>query len=43
MSFAVDPGVVTAAYVANKLGLPSIPYESALILQNKGLFERIFK
>lgn len=38
MSFAVDPGVVTAAYVANELGLPSIPYESALILQNKGLF-----
>ena len=32
MSFAVDPGVVTAAYVANKLGLPGIP-KVAEILQ----------
>lgn len=39
MSFAVDPGVVTAAYVAEKLGLPSSgPYESVKILQNKDLF-----
>lgn len=39
MSFAVDPGVTTAAYVAEKMNLPSPgPYESTLILQNKGLF-----
>ncbi len=40
MSFAVDPGVVTAAYVANKLGLPGCPYESVLILQDKALFRQ---
>ncbi|MFA7116538.1 MAG: ATP-grasp domain-containing protein [Bacteroidales bacterium] len=38
MSFAVDPGVVTAAYVSEKLGLPTPPYESVRILQNKKLF-----
>jgi len=41
MSFACDPGVVTAAYVAEKMGLPSSgPYESICILQNKGRFRR---
>lgn len=41
MSFACDPGVVTAAYVAEKLGLPSCgPYESVCILQNKGKFRK---
>ncbi|MCR4661265.1 MAG: ATP-grasp domain-containing protein [Clostridia bacterium] len=41
MSFACDPGVVTAAYVAEKLGLPSAgSYESISILQNKGLFRK---
>lgn len=41
MSFACDPGVVTAAYVAEKLGLPhSGSYESVSILQNKGKFRR---
>lgn len=41
MSFACDPGVVTAAYVAEKMGLPSVgPYESVQILQNKGLFRK---
>lgn len=41
MSFACDPGVVTAAYVAEKLGLPSCgPYESVCILQNKGRFRK---
>ena len=41
MSFACDPGVVTAAYVAEKMGLPSVgPYESVRILQNKGLFRK---
>ncbi|MCD8354639.1 MAG: ATP-grasp domain-containing protein [Clostridiales bacterium] len=38
MSFACDPGVVTAAYVAEKLGLPTNPYESVRIMQNKALF-----
>lgn len=39
LSFGVDPGVVTAAYVAEKLGLPSTcSYESAVILQDKSLF-----
>lgn len=41
MSFACDPGVVTAAYVAEKLGLPSCgSYNSISILQNKGLFRK---
>ncbi|SFH98279.1 Biotin carboxylase [Selenomonas ruminantium] len=38
MSYATDPGVVTAAYVAEQMGLPTSPYESVCILQNKGLF-----
>ena len=41
ISFAVDPGVVTAAYVQNKMGLPSFgPYESIEILQNKDKFRK---
>ena len=39
MSFACDPGVVTAAYVAEKMGLPfQGSYTSTRILQDKGLF-----
>ena len=39
MSFGVDPGVVSAAYVQEKMGLPSFgPYESVCVLQNKDLF-----
>lgn len=39
MSFGVDPGVITASYVQNKMGLPSFgPYESIEILQNKDRF-----
>lgn len=39
MSFACDPGVTTAAYVAEKLGLPSCgSYESVSILQDKARF-----
>lgn len=39
MSFACDPGVVTAAYVAECMGLPfQGPYESVCTLQDKGLF-----
>lgn len=41
MSFACDPGVVTAAYVAEQMGLPSVgSYEAVSILQNKGLFRK---
>ena len=43
-SFACDPGVVTAAYVAEKMGLPSCgSYESVSILQNKSRFRRFLK
>ena len=39
MSFGVDPGVVSAAYVQAKMGLPAFgPYESVCILQNKDRF-----
>lgn len=39
MSFAVDPGVITAAYVAENLNLPFAgSYKSVEILQNKALF-----
>ncbi len=39
MSFACDPGVVSASYVQNKMGLPSFgPFESVEILQNKDQF-----
>lgn len=41
MSFACDPGVVIAAYVAEKMGLPfQCSYKSAEILQDKGKFRR---
>ena len=41
MSFAVDPGVVTAAYVAEKMGLPfQGSYESVKTLQDKALFRK---
>lgn len=39
MSFGVDPGVVSAAYVQQQMGLPSFgPFESVEILQNKDKF-----
>ena len=41
MSFAVDPGVVTAAYVAEQMGLPfQGSYESVCILQDKSKFRK---
>lgn len=41
LSFAVDPGVVTAAYVAEQMGLPfQCSYESACILQDKAQFRQ---
>lgn len=41
MSFACDPGVATAAYVAEKMGIPfQGSYDSTAILQDKGLFRK---
>ena len=41
LSYAVDPGVVTAAYVAEQMGLPfTCSYKSACILQDKSRFRR---
>ena len=41
LSYAVDPGVVTAAYVAEQLGLPfTCSYEAACILQDKSRFRQ---
>lgn len=41
LSHAVDPGVVSAAYVAEKMGLTfQCTYEAACILQDKSLFRR---
>lgn len=44
MSFAVDPGVVTAAYVAEQMGLPfQGAYDSVCILQDKAKFRRFLE
>nr|WP_317430050.1 ATP-grasp domain-containing protein [uncultured Mitsuokella sp.] len=43
VSFATDPGVVVAAYVAEKMGLPGCPYESVRILQNKDKFRAFLR
>ena len=44
MSFACDPGVITAAYVAEQMGLPNVgPYTSVEILQNKDRFRSFLK
>lgn len=41
MSFGVDPGVVSAAYVAEKMGLPfQCSYEAACVLQDKSRFRQ---
>ncbi len=41
MSFGVDPGVVSAAYVAERMGLPfQCSYESACVLQDKSQFRQ---
>jgi len=41
LSHAVDPGVVSAAYVAEKMGLPfQCSYEAACILQDKSRFRQ---
>lgn len=41
LSHAVDPGVTTAAFVAEKMGLPfQCSYEAACILQDKAMFRK---
>lgn len=41
LSYAVDPGVVTAAYVAEQMGLPfTCSYEAACILLDKSRFRQ---
>lgn len=41
MSFGVDPGVVSAAYVAEKMGLPfQCSYDMACVLQDKSRFRQ---
>lgn len=41
LSHAVDPGVISAAYVAEKMGLPfQCSYEAACILQDKSKFRK---
>lgn len=43
VAYASDPAAPTQAYVANKLGLPSNPYESVEILARKDLFRQFLK
>ena len=44
LSFGVDPGVVTAAYVAEQMGLSfQCSYDSACILQDKSRFRQFLK
>lgn len=40
VAYASDPAAPTAAYVAEKLGLPTSPYKSVEILSNKDLFRK---
>lgn len=40
LAYASDPAAPTAAYVAEKLGLPGSPYESVEILCNKDQFRK---
>lgn len=43
LAYASDPAAPTAAYVAEKLGLPGSPYESVEILCNKDKFRKYLK
>ena len=43
LAYASDPAAPTAAYVAEKLGLPGSPYKSVEILCNKDLFRSYLK
>lgn len=41
--YASDPAAPTAAYVCEKLGFPTNPYESVMILSNKDTFRKFLK
>jgi len=43
IAYASDPAAPTAAYVGNRLGLPSNPYESVNILTNKDLYRQFLR
>ncbi|MBR4502331.1 MAG: ATP-grasp domain-containing protein [Clostridia bacterium] len=43
IAYASDPAAPTAAWVAEKLGLPTNPFEAVNILCNKDLFRRFLK
>lgn len=43
VAYASDPAAPTAAYVAEKLGLPGNPYDSVQILTQKDLFRTFLK
>lgn len=43
LAYASDPAAPTAAYVAEKMNLPTNPYESVLTLCNKDRFRRFLK
>ncbi len=43
VAYASDPAAPTAAYVAEKMGLPGNPYESVNILARKDLYRKFLK
>lgn len=43
VAYASDPAAPTAAYVCEKLGLPTSPYKSVEILSNKDLFREFLQ
>ena len=43
LAYASDPAAPTAAYVAEKMGLPTNPYESVEILCNKDRFRKFLR
>lgn len=43
VAYASDPAAPVAAYVSEKLGLPTSPYKSVEILSNKDLFRKYLK
>jgi biotin carboxylase len=43
MSFAVDPGVLTAAFISENLDIPGVSLEAAYILQNKDRFREFLR
>lgn len=43
VAYASDPAAPTAAYIGNKMGIPSNPYKSVEILSKKDLFRKFLK